>query len=145
MQLRQRPQGISSDHLSVQSHQPNRSWHKIRALSVHSTPWPACSFYRLPVPKACQLFFILPAFESRWPFSPTKPIPSLMRNFSWNPPINSLIWLQSLKHIKQLSMSFMFRPPAKTGYCKFIRTTKRRKGSVFLGNRNSDMKLCLNL
>ena len=42
-------------------------------------------------------------------------------------------------HTKQLSMSFMFRPPLKAGFYKFIRTMKRKKGSVFLAignNRN---------
>lgn len=39
-------------------------------------------------------------------------------------------------HTKQLSMSFMFRPPLKTGYGKFIRTMKRKKGSVFLAIGN---------
>jgi len=39
-------------------------------------------------------------------------------------------------HTKQLSMSFMFRPRLKAGFCKFIRTMKRKKGSVFLAIGN---------
>ena len=50
-----------------------------------------------------------------------------------------LCWHQSLKLTKPLSMSFMFRPPVKAGFCKFIRKMKRKKKSVFLAignNRN---------
>jgi len=46
-----------------------------------------------------------------------------------------------MNHTKPLSMSFMFRPLLMTGFCRFIRTTKLKKESVFLAKENNNRNL----